>query len=370
MSYYTHLSRGLQGGTGGSLEKSVAGHPRRIDWGGKGCVMRKMLSLLLALTLGASFWVGTAGAVDYPGLDVSVFQGEIDFTQVRQAGREVVYIRASEDLQVDARFRENAVEARQAGMRVGFYHSLTARDEAQAQEQARFFAQLIRNYTYECRPAVDYETFRDLDRAEINRVALAFARTLEAETGITPLFYTDAYNARTLWEEALSVYPLWVADYSQEPTDLGPWETWAGFQYADDGAIPGIAGAVDLDRFTQEIFLRGEETVPSNPARNQSVFDYTIRRGDTLWGLARRFDTTVTALVEENHIANPDLIYAGEVLRVPDQAKETFQYQIRRGDTLWAIARRFDTTVSALASLNRIANPDLIYAGEILHIPR
>ncbi len=325
----------------------------------------------LALLLGACLLLPGAGAA-YEGLDVSVYQGEIGFELVRRSGKDVVYIRAGEGLTTDGRFRENAVEARRAGMLVGFYYYVTAETEAQAAEQARRFAALIRPYAYECRPAMDYESFRDLDRETVNRIAVTFARTLEQETGVTPLFYTDAYRAAHFWKEELAAYPLWVAQYGGEPSDLGPWREWAGFQYADNGRAPGISGYVDLDRYTDAALLNGAERgrVPETPARNQTVWVYTIRRGDTLWGIARRYGTTVAALTAENQIKNPNLIYAGQRLRIPDRQGETFRYEIRRGDTLWGIARRFDTTVSALARENGIANPNLIYAGELLRISR
>ena len=71
-----------------------------------------------------------------------------------------------------------------------------------------------------------------------------------------------------------------------------------------------------------------------------------------------------------NHIANPDLIYPGQVLNLPrGAAPSAGTYTVRQGDTLWGIARRYNTTVSALASLNRIANPDLIYPGQVLRLP-
>ena len=70
----------------------------------------------------------------------------------------------------------------------------------------------------------------------------------------------------------------------------------------------GVEGCVDRDRFTGDILLA--------PPQEQT-FSYTVRRGDTLWDLSRRFGTTVEALVRLNHIANPDLIYPGQVLQLP-----------------------------------------------------
>jgi LysM repeat protein len=111
---------------------------------------------------------------------------------------------------------------------------------------------------------------------------------------------------------------------------------------------------------------------------------YVVQRGDTLSALALRYGVTVWALVQANGLASPNLIYAGQRLVVPSAplragpstgtteppsspaAGET--YVVRPGDNLSQIARRFGTTTTALSRLNGIANPSLIYAGQVLQL--
>ncbi len=102
---------------------------------------------------------------------------------------------------------------------------------------------------------------------------------------------------------------------------------------------------------------------------------YTVQPGDTLWGIAQRFSTTVDSLVEMNGIADPNLIYAGQVLSLPGVTASSGEtgatpstYTVQPGDTLWGIAQRFSTTVDSLVELNGIADPNLIYAGQVLLI--
>ncbi|GMQ79422.1 MAG: hypothetical protein BMS9Abin02_2010 [Anaerolineae bacterium] len=117
--------------------------------------------------------------------------------------------------------------------------------------------------------------------------------------------------------------------------------------------------------------------------------NYVVQPGDTLGAIAARFNTTVAALVAANNIPNPNLIYAGSVLVIPDGSNpqpppepptnpppnpvpppgEVGTYVVQPGDTLSGIAARFGTTVPALAALNGIANPNYIYAGQTLKVP-
>ncbi|MGY6518281.1 MAG: peptidoglycan-binding protein [Lysobacteraceae bacterium] len=96
--------------------------------------------------------------------------------------------------------------------------------------------------------------------------------------------------------------------------------------------------------------------------------DYTVQRGDTLSGIAARFGVAQSTLLAANqHIRNPDLVYAGDVLSIPGDA--TRSYTVAPGDTLSAIAQRNGTTVATLVNANGIANPDRIFPGQTLVIP-
>lgn len=111
------------------------------------------------------------------------------------------------------------------------------------------------------------------------------------------------------------------------------------------------------------------------PAAAPPMSTYRVVNGDTLWGIAARFGTTITELASANHISDPNLIFPGQALRVPRghtdvgvarAPRQDGTYTVREGDTLWSIAARFDTTVSVLAATNNIANPNVIVPGEVL----
>lgn len=131
-------------------------------------------------------------------------------------------------------------------------------------------------------------------------------------------------------------------------------------------------------------------TNPNDPQRNdqgQAGSDtgyYTVQSGDTLSGIAARFNSTANHLASLNGIANPNLIYVGQRLLVQDQtpapsttptsdpaqpaASGPDTYTVQAGDTLSGIAGAFHTSTAALTNLNQLANPNLIYVGQVLKV--
>jgi len=328
---------------------------------------------------------GPAEGNIYEGIDVSDWQGSIDYSQVANSGIQVVYIRSSEGSSyVDSYFEQNYENAKANGLKVGFYHYLTARSNEEAVQQANFFVSTISGKTPDCRLAMDFESFGNLSVEQINEIGYTFVQTVENLSGKEVVIYSDTYNASSVFGGALTDYPLWVAQYEvEEPTPNGNWDTWAGWQYTDQGEIPGINGYVDRDKYTDAIFLNSSSEpipepeptpTPEPEPEPEGTSTITIKWGDTLSELAIKYNTTVARLVELNNISNPNLIYAGNTLIVPgkseqDSTSDEEIYIVKYGDTLSKIAREYNTTVNAIATANNIRNVNLIYVGQRLVIP-
>lgn len=344
---------------------------------GAAAVLLACIAALVFAALVPARAIPPSGGRQYRGIDISEFQGEIDFEEVRRSGIEAVYIRVGAGEYTDEYFAENYERAKAAGLKIGFYHYVTARSVDEGRRQARFFASLAAGREPDMRLAMDFEYFGSLSVSQINAISEAYLDELTALTKREAVIYSDLSNARNIFSRALAEkYPLWAAQYgADEPSANGKWREWVGFQYTDEGRIGGIYGNVDRNIFTEGIFLSdswridGEKrTTVRAGTRTLTVY---VRAGDTLWAIAREYGTTVEAIARENRIVDPNRIFVGERLRITLPARGSGEeiYTVRRGDTPISIAGKFGVTLSALEDRNGLERGETIYAGDKLSIP-
>lgn len=337
--------------------------------------MKKIISISI-LSILLFFSRGTTTKA-IAGIDISEWQRSVDFTKVKEEGIEIVYIRSSAgNSYVDAKFEENYRNAKNAGLKIGFYHYVTARNTTEAKEQARFFASVIAGKEADCKIAMDFETFRGLNREEINEIARTFLETLQELTNKELIIYSDAYNRGRVFDKSLfDKYPLWVAEYGVERPEV---EDWVGWQYSDRGKINGIEGNVDKDEFKESIYLSDKSTIKAPEIKEEEktkIVYYRVVSGDTLSKIASRYHVTVNDLVKWNKIKRPNLIFPDEILKiktyydyqVTSKGTNTI-YKVKKWDTLTKIARMYGITISNLVTWNNIKNPNLIYPNEPLII--
>ena len=108
-----------------------------------------------------------------------------------------------------------------------------------------------------------------------------------------------------------------------------------------------------------------------NSVDNLNYIEYIVKSGDTLSAIAQRYNTTYQKIAQDNNIENPNLIYPNQKLKiytnVSQETKETI-YIVKSGDTLSAIAKKYNTTYQKIAKDNNISNPNLIYPNQKLVI--
>lgn len=232
---------------------------------------------------------------------------------------------------------------------------------------------------------MDYEVFGGVGIEESNNIAQVFLESVKRLTNKEVIVYSDLSNARDRFNRSIADnYELWLAyygDYNNLAEVETSWERWIGVQYTDRGKVPGISGNVDRDLYTENIFLSDTSEIPNTANPNDSINtetnSYIVQTGDTLSEIASRYGTTVQELVAINHLANPNLIFPGETLRVTTNStvhgSETrgtgsITYTVQRGNTLSQIANAYGVTVSHIVEMNNLQNPNLIYPGEKLRI--
>lgn len=320
----------------------------------------------------------------YQGIDVSNWQGYIDYAQVKNAGIQIVYIKASQGTTYkDPYFEINYENAKANNLKVGFYHFLTATNIQEAEEQAVFFASVISGKQADCKLALDYEQFNGVNNELINQIAIAFIQKIKELTDKEVIIYSDLSNVENTFNaNVASNGELWLAfygDYRNLENVNSSWSNFIGVQYTDRARIPGINTVVDRDIFTEQVFLSDTTELPStenpNDNYNTETITYTVQRGNTLSQIALRYQTTVQEIARINAIQNVNLIFPGQVLRIvtnsnvngreTNSAGKTY-YTIRRGDTLSLIARRYGISVQNLVEWNNIQNPNLIFPGQTL----
>lgn len=249
-----------------------------------------------------------------------------------------------------------------------------------AKEQAIFFSRVIAGKSPDCKLAMDFEDFGNLSINQINEISKVFLETLEQETGIQSLIYSNSYSARNIFSSDLTKYPLWVANYNvSSPSGNGKWNTWVGWQYTSTGTVSGISGYVDRNEFTDGVFLLSvkplptpENTTGSNSGvSSENTIYYTVKKGDTLSAIAKKYNTSVNDIIALNTIIkNPNLIYPGWTLKIITNTSSdtTTYYTVKKGDNLTKIAKKYGTTVKSIVNLNNIKNSNLIYPNQRLKI--
>ncbi len=198
-------------------------------------------------------------AANIKGIDIANYQAGLDFALVKQAGVEIVYIKATEGVKyINPYMRQHYQEAKAQGLKIGFYHYFWP--SLDPLQQMLHFVRSISGLAYDCRPVLDVEDAKGLSAEMVSRSTAVALGKLADLTGHAPVIYTYTYFARnSLVKSHVDMYPLWIADYNSRgvPGSNPIWDSWIGYQYSSSGKIGSIT--VDQNEFTPEIFISGGE---------------------------------------------------------------------------------------------------------------
>jgi len=184
------------------------------------------------------------------GIDVSRWQGLIDWPKVAAAGVQFAFVKATDGIGwTDPQFRRNAGGANAVGIPVGFYHFAHPETNSAAAE-AEAFTETVKGLPVDLPYVLDLEgeAVAALGREKLTVWADTWLREVQRRTDHPVMLYTGAAFARSYCGEQLAKYPLWVAHYgTDQPMSNSTWEQWSVFQYSDKGSCDGIEGDVDMN---------------------------------------------------------------------------------------------------------------------------
>ncbi|MGI0116765.1 glycoside hydrolase family 25 protein [Zooshikella sp. RANM57] len=214
-------------------------------------LMLFLIATTLTLVFNTSPLFAGGGNKLIHGIDVSYYQGTINWKKVAKNNIDFAFAKATGGVFfTDPQFENNWHGMRAVGIKRGAYHFFYASESAQ--EQARHFLNTIRKLTpTDLPPVLDVEILDNTEPALLRQRVITWLKIVEERTQKTPIIYSDLYFARQyLNDPRLSKYPLWVADYSKQLGALpSVWrqQGWLFWQHSENGRVPGVNGAVDLD---------------------------------------------------------------------------------------------------------------------------
>lgn len=182
------------------------------------------------------------------GIDVSKYQGEVDWYQIRNHEVDFVFIKATEgERLVDRNFKQNWMRSKEAGIIRGAYHFY--RPKIDWRSQARNFIEHVEIEKGDMPPVIDIELIHSRSQEYLVSEIKKWLTVVERHYGVKPIVYTyENYYNRFLLEDFRG-YNLWIAKYSPSSPKLEDGARWEFWQYSESGALVGIDHMVDLNCF-------------------------------------------------------------------------------------------------------------------------
>ncbi|MGN1132818.1 MAG: GH25 family lysozyme [Oscillospiraceae bacterium] len=277
------------------------------------------------------------------GIDVhGEYQPNIDFAKVKASGIDFVILHAgygdaiSYPKQKDPKFNDYYSRAKKAGLKVGAYWYSYAQSVDAAKREAKSCIAMLKGKQFEMPIYFDLEESSQFakGRAFCDSIVKAFCNELEKAGYWAGLYISRSPLQNYISQSVAKRYALWVAEYGSKCNYNGSYGMW---QYTSQGRVNGVNGNVDSDycyidypKLIKNKGLNGYpkqkksnnkatvEKVSSKPTAKSSPKQviYTVKKGDTLSAIAARYKTSVSKLVKQNNIKNPDLIYPGQKIKI------------------------------------------------------
>lgn len=189
------------------------------------------------------------------GIDVSKWQGTIDWNAVANDGVIYAFVRVSDGLNFpDEFFETNLAASRAQGIHTGVYQFFRPSQDAVAQADM-LIARMPTLEPGDLPPVIDMEDTGGLSPAAVTAAMQQWIDRVEGHYGVAPIIYSGKY----FWQDnvqsaAYSSYPLWIAHYTSNcPNIADQWSDWAFHQFTDSGSTAGVPGPVDTNEFNGDL---------------------------------------------------------------------------------------------------------------------
>ncbi|NFB57925.1 glycosyl hydrolase [Clostridium botulinum] len=194
------------------------------------------------------------------GIDISMHNNTIDFTKVKNSGTSVVIIKSTEGVQyVDPFLNQHYQGAKAAGLNIGFYHFMS--EKTNPSQQAVDFWNAIKGKQFNIIPTLDIET-NNMGRSSkgISDRCMEFLTKFKTLSGYDCMIYTGGYFGRDNLDSRVKKYKGWIAHYGVN-TPMQTGFMAIGHQYTEDGRVNGVNTRVDMNNFTDGIFIVSQNTI-------------------------------------------------------------------------------------------------------------
>ena len=256
------------------------------------------------------------------GIDVSQWNGAIDYNKVKAAGIGFVIIRAGYGKyisQKDPCFERNYSAAKAAGLKVGAYWYSYADTIEDAKKEAAVCLEAIKGKKFEYPIYFDLEEVKQFKKGIkfCSDVVTAFCTALEKAGYFAGLYCSTYYLNNYVSAAVRQRFAVWVAEYAAACHYTGQYGIWQ----SGTGDVPGVRGDCDIDTsyidypaIIKKAGLNGFKSSAPEPVT------YTAKTGDTLTAIAKKYGTTVKAIKELNAIKDVNLIFVGQKIKIPVKA--------------------------------------------------
>lgn len=275
------------------------------------------------------------------GVDVSAWQGKIDWNKVKNSGIEFAILKIGNIYQndnnwIDTEFERNYNECKRLNIPVGVYVYTYCKTMEKIKEGANFVVNALKGKTLDLPVYLDLEDklISNLGKDNLTNMACEFGNIIEKAGFWCGMYANKNWLDNILDAKKLERFTIWIAQYNSTCTYKGKYDIW---QYSSSGSVAGINGKVDMNYMYRDLIAavgnKTSNTTNNTSNKNEvvenvennvqnSTVKYIVKSGDTLSKIAAKYNTTYQKIAADNNIADPNKIYPGQVLLITTDVKE------------------------------------------------